>query len=113
MSQGVIPFPQVGFLFGQSTLRFCGRATKRNEKRVAPAGTMMVVATSLLGRYIMERARRSAAVQPLRTLLSAGATCGLSDAQLLERFVSSSGESAESAFEALVLRHGPMVFEVC
>ena len=24
-----------------------------------------------------------------------------------------SGESAESAFEALVLRHGPMVFDVC
>ena len=61
----------------------------------------------------MERASRGAAVRPLRTLLGAGATSGLSDAQLLERFVSSSGESAEAAFEALVLRHGPMVYDVC
>lgn len=61
----------------------------------------------------MDRARRGAVVRELRTLFSAGATCGLSDAQLLERFVSCSGEPAELAFEALVSRHGPMVFDVC
>ena len=60
----------------------------------------------------MEPARRSEQFNHFGRF-SAGAKCGLSDAQLLERFVSSSGESAESAFEALVLRHGPMVFEVC
>ena len=61
----------------------------------------------------MERASRSRAVRELRTLLRAGATSGLSDAELLARFVSGSGKPAESAFEALVSRHGPMVLDVC
>ena len=48
----------------------------------------------------------------LETLFSAGTTCGLSDAQLVERFVARHDETAESAFESLVLRHGPMVFDI-
>ncbi len=40
------------------------------------------------------------------------ATC-MTDAQLLERFVSQGGAAGESAFEALVQRHGPMVLGVC
>ena len=48
----------------------------------------------------------------LEMLFSAGTACGLSDAQLLERFVAGEGETAEAAFESLVLRHGPMVFDV-
>ena len=35
---------------------------------------------------------------------------GLTDGQLLERFLS---HGDESAFEVLVRRHGPMVFAVC
>ena len=61
----------------------------------------------------MDRASHGAAARQLRTLFSTGGPCGLSDAQLLERFVASSGEPAESAFEALLARHGPMVFDVC
>lgn len=42
-----------------------------------------------------------------------GTCAGLSDAQLLERFAAGHGDGAEPAFEALVERHGPMVFRVC
>ena len=48
----------------------------------------------------------------LGMLFSAGTACGLSDAQLLERFVAREGETAEAAFESLVLRHGPMVLDI-
>ncbi len=49
----------------------------------------------------------------LETLFSAGTACGLTDAQLLERFVSGHDETKEAAFEGLVLRHGSMVFDIC
>ncbi len=38
---------------------------------------------------------------------------GLSDVQLLERFVERDGDIAELAFETIVQRHGPMVLGVC
>src|SRR5262249_43235583 len=46
----------------------------------------------------------------LRTLFEAGATGGLSDGELLARFVA---RRDEPAFEALVRRHSPMVLGVC
>jgi RNA polymerase sigma factor (sigma-70 family) len=46
----------------------------------------------------------------LRTLFQAGALGNLSDGELLERFVV---RRDESAFEAIVRRHGPMVLGVC
>src|SRR5260221_664484 len=52
----------------------------------------------------------------LRTLLqylhrlTAPGVSGLTDAQLLERFVA---EKDEAAFEVLVWRHGPLVYNVC
>ena len=49
----------------------------------------------------------------LRTLFNEGAIGGLSDGQLLERFATGRGESRESAFVALVERHGPLVVRVC
>jgi RNA polymerase sigma factor (sigma-70 family) len=61
----------------------------------------------------MDAVRRGAAGQPLRRLLSDGATGALSDAELLERFLSGREEAAEAAFEALVSRHGSMVSDVC
>src|SRR5262245_29033501 len=42
-----------------------------------------------------------------------GTVVGMTDAQLLARFVARHDEVAELAFEALVERHGPMVFRVC
>lgn len=61
----------------------------------------------------MPNGKRDAAIRPLQTLFSVGTSCGLSDSQLLERFVSGGSEAAKSAFEGLVLRHGPMVFDIC
>jgi HlyD family secretion protein len=49
----------------------------------------------------------------IQTLFDAGTASGLSDRQLFERFASRRDASSEAAFEALVLRHGPMVLRVC
>jgi RNA polymerase sigma factor (sigma-70 family) len=49
----------------------------------------------------------------LNTLFGMGATGGLSDAQLLELFSARRDEAADSAFGALLERHGPMVLRVC
>jgi RNA polymerase sigma factor (sigma-70 family) len=50
---------------------------------------------------------------PVNRLFRTGTAVGLSDAQLLERFVLCHDEGAESAFNVLVERHGPMVLTVC
>jgi RNA polymerase sigma factor (sigma-70 family) len=52
----------------------------------------------------------SGAVRYLRTLFEAGAVAGLSDGQLLDRFVV---RRDSASLEALVRRHGPMVWRVC
>ncbi len=54
-----------------------------------------------------------AVLRDFRTLFDAGTATGLSDRQLIERFVQERGASADLAFEVLVLRHGPMVLRVC
>jgi RNA polymerase sigma factor (sigma-70 family) len=54
-----------------------------------------------------------AVVRSLGLLFNEGTQCGLADSDLLERFLSRSEGAAEHAFEGLVLRHGPMVLDVC
>src|SRR5437764_721653 len=49
----------------------------------------------------------------LRRLFTEGLLGGLTDRQLLERFVAGTGEEGKAAFEFLVERHGPMVLRVC
>jgi RNA polymerase sigma factor (sigma-70 family) len=52
----------------------------------------------------------------LRSLFGFGALGGLTDGELLDRAVIRGGSDArraEAAFEALVMRHGPMVLRVC
>ncbi len=49
----------------------------------------------------------------LRILFHVGTVGGLTDGQLLERFATGQGETAELAFAALVDRHGPLVLRVC
>jgi RNA polymerase sigma factor (sigma-70 family) len=51
-----------------------------------------------------------AALRQLNRLFADGVVAGLSDAQLLERFLS---QGDAGSFEALVGRHGPMVLSVC
>src|SRR5690349_12694538 len=53
------------------------------------------------------------AASPLHRLFNLGAVGMMTDAQLLDRFVSRRDEAAEAAFEELVIRHGPMVLRVC
>ncbi len=48
--------------------------------------------------------------QGLRTLFEVGSVGGLPDGQLLDRFVA---RREEAVFEAIVRRHGPMVWGVC
>ncbi len=52
-------------------------------------------------------------MRDLQRLFELGTTGELTDGQLLERFATRDGESAEMAFAALVERHGPMVLRTC
>ncbi len=54
-----------------------------------------------------------AAQRFLSALFEAGAAGGLTDVELLERFVARQPTTAELAFAVLVERHGPMVQRVC
>ncbi len=58
----------------------------------------------------MASMRRDAALGQIDRLFGEGTLAGLSDARLLEQYVAARDESA---FEALVRRHGPMVLSVC
>ena len=61
----------------------------------------------------MATSRPNAGLGDFQTLFQVGSFVGMSDAQLLERYVTGRGGSAELAFAALVERHGPMVLRVC
>ncbi len=67
----------------------------------------------------MSHTRSSDLLRQVRTLFGSGVVAGLSDAELLARFTARSTAAedaaldAESAFAALVARHGPMVLGVC
>ena len=61
----------------------------------------------------MSSGSRSSLLRQFRTLFEAGTVAGLTDGQLLERFLASRDEGGEIAFAALVARHGPMVLGVC
>jgi RNA polymerase sigma factor (sigma-70 family) len=58
----------------------------------------------------MASGHRGLVVESLGRLFDAGTLSGLSDGQLLERFI---GQRDESAFEAILSRYGPMVLGVC
>src|SRR4051794_38891206 len=58
----------------------------------------------------MASAQYGAVLRQIRRLFDGGSVAGMTEGQLLERFVS---RRDEAAFEALVARHGPMVLGVC
>ena len=61
----------------------------------------------------MERVRYGQAIRYVQTLFDVGTAGGLTDGQLLERFLAHDAETAELAFAALFDRHAPMVLRVC
>jgi RNA polymerase sigma factor (sigma-70 family) len=65
------------------------------------------------GAQAMTGKEPSAVLRNVRTLFGGGTVSGLTDGQLLERFLARHDDSGEAAFTALVQRHGPMVWGVC
>jgi RNA polymerase sigma factor (sigma-70 family) len=61
----------------------------------------------------MSHERSEASLKPLETLWNEGSVGSLNDGELLSRFITNTGDSAEAAFAALVERHAPMVLLVC
>ena len=61
----------------------------------------------------MAKLQYGSVMRPLGVLLNEGPVSGLSDGELLERFMGTDSEVAELAFAAIVDRHGPMVRRVC
>lgn len=61
----------------------------------------------------MASIRRGAVLRQIQALYRAGTCSGLTDGQLLERYMAGRGERAELAFAALIERHGPMVLRTC
>ena len=61
----------------------------------------------------MKRGSARSALRQIRTLYTLGTLGGMTDAQLLDLFLTRGGDDAEDAFAALVDRHGPMVLGVC
>ena len=64
----------------------------------------------MTGAGLMPRGQLGAAIRQLRRVFDAGTASGLSDSDLLKRFADSRDESA---FAAMVARHGPMVLATC
>ena len=60
----------------------------------------------------MDRKPATSVLREIRTLHTVGTLGGLTDSQLLDRFLAR-GSDAEDAFAALVHRHGPTVLGVC
>ena len=61
----------------------------------------------------MRTGAQGSVVQSIQMLYAAGSAAGLTDLELLERFLACRDEVAEGAFSALVARHGPLVWSVC
>src|SRR5262249_14292272 len=57
--------------------------------------------------------RARAFAHQIDLLFDVGTIGDRTDGQLLERFATESGDAAETAFAALVARHGPMVLRTC
>ena len=61
----------------------------------------------------MQRGSARSALRQIRTLYTFGTLGGLTDAELLDVFLTRGADDGEDAFAALVARHGPMVLGVC
>ena len=80
-------------------------------------GRIIVVPLSLIvdrqrerGQVVWPSRQWAVPLEQMEPLFSDGVTAGLSDGQLLTRFID---DRDPDAFEVLVARHGPMVLSVC
>ncbi len=79
---------------------------------VVPDSTRIEVGEERGAAFMPSRAVETV-VKSVRTLLEVGTSAGLSDSQLLDRYLLRRDDAAEAAFGAVVERHGPMVLRVC
>jgi hypothetical protein len=87
------------------------RAISQNKLKRAPSGRLYPRGTGRFpGCACMAHEQLRAFLQRLRRVVNPDGSSDLSDAQLLERFVS---RRDEAAFEVLVWRHGGLVLSVC
>src|SRR5580700_1853233 len=61
----------------------------------------------------MAYAATGSVIRQIESLFEGSSVAGLTDRQLLERFIARRDSAGEAAFAALVHRHGPMVLDVC
>jgi RNA polymerase sigma-70 factor (ECF subfamily) len=83
---------------------------KNFVKRKAKVGSIQEKSEAEI---LMAGIRAVAASRLMESLFREGSATGLTDEQLLERFVSQRGAPAENAFGAIVQRHGPTVLRIC
>ena len=101
-------------------MRYPGRSGPRHpgkfSGRTEPPGSLVTLLETPHrdGRRMpMASIRRGAALRQIQALYRAGTCSGLTDGQLLDRYLTGPGERAEMAFAALIERHGSMVLRVC
>jgi RNA polymerase sigma factor (sigma-70 family) len=61
----------------------------------------------------MARTATESISRQLESVFEGSSVAGLSDRQLLDRFIASRDPAGEAAFAAIVARHGPMVLSIC
>jgi RNA polymerase sigma factor (sigma-70 family) len=87
----------------------------RQEFRMARGGRCILLGRTIGqgGAMVMFPRQPGRVSRPIEVLWTSGTMAGLSDAQLLSRFVQTRDVTGELAFSELVQRHGPMVLGVC
>src|SRR5947209_6604584 len=95
----------------------CGKACstiwscRTGIESVPPLPASITVEARIAGStYAMESGQLRTVLRHLRRVVGPPQAGGLSDAELLDRFVT---RRDEAAFEVLVWRHGPLVLNVC
>ncbi len=97
---------------GRSQNVRCRMRAKKNETFGAGRGHYLVSVTFGRGPS-MASGDFGAVLDDMQVLFDQGTAAGLADVELLARFLADRGAGGESAFAALVTRHGPMVLRVC
>src|SRR3954452_14435136 len=95
--------------FGPRSFETRSRALLKKGWKDSPGPCMVTLVDRYSGARLMSGGDPSGALRDIRTLFGGGMVGGLTDRQLLERFVNRDDTSGEAAFRILLERHGPMV----